>query len=89
MAENYPVIVGVGQLTNRSERVEDAIEPAEMMERAARAAEGDAGVAGFRVPGRLCGPGCLAEDRPFVPQGDNDVLDLWSYSSLRSRSRKG
>jgi acetyl-CoA C-acetyltransferase len=47
MAENYPVIVGVGQLTNRSERVEDAIEPAEMMARAARTAEADAGTAGL------------------------------------------
>ncbi len=46
MAENYPVIVGVGQLTNRSERVKDAIEPAEMMERVARAAEQDAGATG-------------------------------------------
>ena len=47
MAENYPVIVGVGQLTNRSERVEDAIEPAEMMARAARTAEADAGTGGI------------------------------------------
>jgi len=47
MAENYPVIVGVGRLTNRSERAEDAIEPAAMMERVARAAEGDAGVSGL------------------------------------------
>src|SRR3990172_5061211 len=47
MAENYPVIVGVGQLTNRSERVEDAIEPAEMMARAARTAEADAGAGGI------------------------------------------
>src|SRR3990172_2890424 len=47
MAENYPVIVGVGQLTNRSERVSDAVEPAEMMERSARAAEVDAGAGGL------------------------------------------
>ena len=47
MAENYPVIVGVGQLTNRSERVADAIEPAAMMERAARTAEEDAGTRGL------------------------------------------
>jgi acetyl-CoA C-acetyltransferase len=47
MSENHPVIVGVGQLTNRSERVEDAIEPAAMMERCARAAEEDAGMPGL------------------------------------------
>jgi acetyl-CoA C-acetyltransferase len=40
---NYPVIVGVGQLTNRSRSLDDAIEPIEMLTRVARAAEEDAG----------------------------------------------
>ncbi len=44
---NYPVIVGVGQLTNRSDSLDDAIEPVEMMARVARAAEADAGVEGL------------------------------------------
>jgi acetyl-CoA C-acetyltransferase len=43
--ENYPVIVGVGQFTNRSERIEDAIEPVELMARVARTASEDAGSA--------------------------------------------
>jgi acetyl-CoA C-acetyltransferase len=43
--ENLPVIVGVGQLTNRSERIEDAIEPVELMARVARTAAEDAGSA--------------------------------------------
>src|SRR5438445_1051335 len=45
MAEpgNHPVVIGVAQLTHRSERLEDAIEPLEMMERVARAAAEDAG----------------------------------------------
>ena len=42
-----PVIVGVGQLLNRIESLEDAIEPVEMMLRAARRAEADAGVGSF------------------------------------------
>jgi acetyl-CoA C-acetyltransferase len=40
---NYPVIVGVGQLTNHPESINDAIEPAEMMAACARAAEEDCG----------------------------------------------
>src|SRR5450756_976761 len=40
---NYPVIVGVGQLTNRLKSLDQAIEPAEMMARVARAAADDAG----------------------------------------------
>jgi len=44
---NYPVIAGVGQLTNRPRSVEDAIEPVEMMTGVARTAERDAGVAGL------------------------------------------
>ena len=42
-----PVIVGVGQLLNRIESLEDAIEPLEMMMRAVRRAEGDTGTGGF------------------------------------------
>jgi acetyl-CoA C-acetyltransferase len=45
--ENYPVIVGVGQWTNRSERIEDAAEPLEMMARVARTAEEDCGAKGL------------------------------------------
>jgi acetyl-CoA C-acetyltransferase len=44
---NYPVIVGVGQWTNRAERVEDAVEPLEMMARVARTAADDAGAPGL------------------------------------------
>lgn len=40
---NYPVVVGVGQLTNRIKSLDDAIEPVELMVRAARAAAEDAG----------------------------------------------
>ena len=40
---NYPVIVGVGQLTNHLKSLDEAIEPAEMMARVARAAADDAG----------------------------------------------
>ncbi|MCH8813962.1 MAG: acetyl-CoA acetyltransferase [Chloroflexi bacterium] len=47
MNTNYPVIVGVGQLTNHPATVDDAIEPLEMMATVARAAERDAGVAGL------------------------------------------
>ena len=42
-----PVIVGVGQFLNRIESLDDAIEPVEMMLRAVRRAEADAGVGGF------------------------------------------
>lgn len=44
---NYPLIVGVGQLTNRSDSLDDAVEPVEMMALVARAAETDAGVRGL------------------------------------------
>lgn len=46
-ADNYPVIIGVGQYVNRSEDLADAREPLEMMVTAARAAEADAGVPGL------------------------------------------
>ena len=39
---NYPVIVGVGQLTHHPRTLEEAIEPVEMMARVAREAEADA-----------------------------------------------
>ena len=42
-----PVIVGVGQFLNHIESLEQAIEPLEMMMRAARSAEADANVGGF------------------------------------------
>lgn len=42
-SQNQPVIVGVGQLTNRPRSLQDCIEPAEMMAQVARAAEADAG----------------------------------------------
>ncbi len=45
--ENYPVIVGVGQYVNRSEDLDDAREPVEMMATVARAAEADAGLEGL------------------------------------------
>ncbi len=38
---NYPVLIGAGQLTNRLESAAEAIEPAEMMARVARAAAED------------------------------------------------
>jgi acetyl-CoA C-acetyltransferase len=41
-----PVIVGVGQYNHRADRVDDALEPAALMERAALAACDDAGLAG-------------------------------------------
>ena len=40
---NYPVIVGVGQLTNHIKSLDDAIEPVEMMARVAHLAAEDAG----------------------------------------------
>ena len=40
---NYPVIVGVGQLTNHLKSLDQAIEPVEMMERVSRLAADDAG----------------------------------------------
>ncbi len=41
--DGYPVIVGVGQVTNRAQTTEDSIEPVELMARAARLADEDAG----------------------------------------------
>ena len=46
-AANLPVIVGVGQYTNRSRELADAREPLEMMEIVARAAQDDAGAQGL------------------------------------------
>ncbi len=46
-SDNYPVIVGVGQYVNRSQELDDAREPLEMMALVARAAEADAGVEGL------------------------------------------
>ncbi|MEX0682797.1 MAG: acetyl-CoA acetyltransferase [Dehalococcoidia bacterium] len=40
---DYPVIVGVGQVTNRARTLDEALEPAELMARSARLAEEDAG----------------------------------------------
>jgi acetyl-CoA C-acetyltransferase len=40
---NYPVIIGVGQFTNHARTLDDAIEPLELMARAARSADEDAG----------------------------------------------
>ena len=39
----YPVIVGVGQVTNRAQTVDDSVEPVELMAQAARLADDDAG----------------------------------------------
>lgn len=47
MTDNYPVIIGVGRLTNRPEDVDQCVAPLDMMERVARAAEDDAGVSGL------------------------------------------
>lgn len=46
-SSNYPVIIGVGQLTHRPSSVAEALEPMEMMVRVAQAAEADAGVPGL------------------------------------------
>src|SRR3990170_4613623 len=46
-ADNYPVIVGVGQYVNRSLSLDDSREPADMMALVARAAEADTGVEGL------------------------------------------
>ncbi|HEY5638584.1 MAG TPA: acetyl-CoA acetyltransferase, partial [Dehalococcoidia bacterium] len=40
---NYPVIIGVGQVTNRAQTVADSIEPVELMAQSARLADEDAG----------------------------------------------
>jgi acetyl-CoA C-acetyltransferase len=47
MSQNYPVIVGAGQLTNRVKSLDDALEPVELMVRAARTAAEDTGVPGL------------------------------------------
>jgi acetyl-CoA C-acetyltransferase len=47
MAQNLPVIVGVGQFTNRSRDLTEAVEPLDMMDTVARAAQDDAGVPGL------------------------------------------
>jgi acetyl-CoA C-acetyltransferase len=39
----YPVIIGVGQVTNRAQTTDDSIEPVELMAQAARLADDDAG----------------------------------------------
>jgi acetyl-CoA C-acetyltransferase len=67
MSTNYPVIVGVGQLTNHPATIEDTVEPLEMMATVARAAESDAGVAGL----------LSKVDSVQVP----NVMS-WSYSDL-------
>src|SRR5438105_3502935 len=51
-SQNQPVIIGVGQFTNRAEDLEEAIEPLVMMERVARAAAEDAG-GGVKLLARL------------------------------------
>ena len=47
MPTELPVIVGVGQITNRTGELHEAREPLDLMEAAARAAEADAGVSGL------------------------------------------
>jgi acetyl-CoA C-acetyltransferase len=47
MADNYPVIIGTGRLTNRPEAIDQCVAPIDMMERVARDAESDAGVSGI------------------------------------------
>lgn len=47
MANDYPVIVGVGQVTNRAKDLREAREPLDLMAEAARNAEEDAGVSGL------------------------------------------
>jgi acetyl-CoA C-acetyltransferase len=44
---NTPVLVGVGQLVNRIESLDEALEPLEMMLRASARAEADAGASGL------------------------------------------
>ena len=46
MNPNTPVLVGVGQLVNRIESLEEAVEPIEMMLRASELAERDTGAGG-------------------------------------------
>ena len=60
-----PVIVGVGQFLNRAESLDDAIEPVEMMLRAARRAEADAGV------------GCFLDQTQSV----RVVRGMWGYQN--------
>ncbi len=47
MASDYPIIVGVGQITNRAEELREAKEPLDLMVAAARGAEEDAGMPGL------------------------------------------
>jgi len=47
VASDYPVIVGVGQVTNRAKDLREAREPLDLMTEAARRAEDDAGVSGL------------------------------------------
>ncbi len=47
MASEYPIIVGVGQVTNRTDDLHDAQPPLDLMAAAARKAEEDAGAPGL------------------------------------------
>ena len=47
MAPDYPIIVGVGQITNHSVDAQTAKEPLELMEIASRRAEADAATRRF------------------------------------------
>ena len=47
MAPEYPIIVGVGQITNRCQDLRDAKQPIDLMETASRRAEEDAGAGGL------------------------------------------
>ena len=47
MASDYPIIVGVGQITHRAAGLSEASEPIDLMEAAARRAEADAGTSGL------------------------------------------
>jgi acetyl-CoA C-acetyltransferase len=44
---NYPILVGVGQLTNHPRTIDETVEPIEMMAAVARLAAEDAGVSGL------------------------------------------
>ena len=62
---NTPVVVGVGQLLHRIESVDEALEPLEMMLRASRQAERDAG----------------AGDLLQQVQSVRVIRGLWSYAN--------